>query len=251
MKTQMLMLKVCVLLAAASTACDTARAPQPGAAADPVGTPSSLDPQSVAQRVGHSHPVIVEWRTVDSFEQLLGASDLVVEGTVVDRRFVNQRLYGYSAEKGRLLGAEEAGQEYTDLRLTESTVRIDRLARQSGRAAAFKEGDRIVVSELGGLLDDGCVATPDDKPLLERGDEVVLYLSSAGRPGVFHQVGGWQGRLYVDQGVVHPLAARVHPHEDLLMRWDGKSVDALLVASAEGATAPLPAPESPDTSVRH
>lgn len=239
MNTKKLMLQFCVVMGGLALGCDTS-APVSAAATTAPLARAQLDPQTVAIRAGHSHPVIVEWKTVDTFEQLLGASDLVVEGTVVGRRFVTERLYGYSREKGRRLTPEEAGNEFTELRLTESTVRIDRIARHSDRAATWKEGQTIVVSELGGRLDDGCIAVPDDKPLLETGDDVVLFLSAAGKPGVFHQVGGWQGRTYVEDGVVHPPESTVPPQTGPLMRFEGLSVDKLLAEAATRPGAPLP-----------
>ncbi|MBX5483706.1 MAG: hypothetical protein IRZ16_17930 [Myxococcaceae bacterium] len=232
MDMQKLMVTACLIGLSAGTGCDTA-AHAPGAEA------------AVTRRDGHAHPMMVEWKTVDTFEQLLGASDLVVLGTVVDRRFVTERLYPFSREKGRRLTAKEAGQEYGELQLIESTVQIDQVLRHSDRAEQWKSGDTVVVSELGGKLDDGCLAVPDDKPPLEKGDDVVLYLSAAGKPGVFHQVGGWQGRMYVADGVVHPLAARVHPQSQAVMPFDGMSLDALLAEVATRPAAPLPELQPP------
>ena len=68
----------------------------------------------------------------------------------------------------------------------------------------------IEVEELGGPLKDGCVLEPEDNPLLQRGDEALLFLANH-RTGAYHTIGGYQGRFDIHEGLVSPLTSRYHP----------------------------------------
>lgn len=183
----------------------------------------------------HTHPSQVTWKTFDTMQEVVAASDLVVHGRVVAQRPAAMRLYPYNASAGRPMTPAEAGSEYTDVPLTVSTIEVVEVVRSKLAALALgggnvTRGTQVEIIELGGILPDGCLSQPSDKPLIGRSDEAVYLLSSASRPGAYHVVGGWQGRMNVRAGVVRPLASEVHPSAAELTQYAGRSVEEFKAA---------------------
>jgi len=183
-------------------------------------------------QIGHPHDPEVRWQTVDSFDEMVRSSDLVVRGTVERRRPAWARHDGWKQATRWLVTSQEDGEEHHDLPLVISTVRIRNVLRAGAQAGAAVGGGTIEIVELGGRLVDGCFSEPEDKPVLERGEEAVFFLSSAGRPGAYQVVGGWQGRMWVRDGKIHSLAAERHPSDAAATAHDRRPVTELLQAIA-------------------
>ena len=183
---------------------------------------------------GHEHSSHVDWKTVDNLEEVTRESDLVVHGRVVGVRRAATRLYPWNEQEQRYMTPEEAGDVFDEVPLTVSTIAVDEVVRSKEGATAvhgerIAEGRTIEVVELGGRLPDGCVSSPEDKPLLRLSEETVLFLSAEGkRAGVYHVVGGFQGRMGVRQNTIHPLASDVHPGVSELTRHEGRGVQDLI-----------------------
>ena len=105
----------------------------PAFARDPGTDQAATVADGLGAQVGHDHPVDVHWQTVDSFDELVRSSDLIVRGKVETRRAANLRLYGWNAEAQRPNTPEEAGDSYRDLPLVVSTVRVDRVIRAGAK----------------------------------------------------------------------------------------------------------------------
>ncbi|HEY3078324.1 MAG TPA: hypothetical protein VGM69_00305 [Chloroflexota bacterium] len=75
------------------------------------------------------------------------------------------------------------------------------------RGAGIKKGDRLIVSQLGGKTADGAaVANTEHDPLMQVGDEEVLFLSKDASSGKFFTTGGGAGRFKVQpNGSVQPV----------------------------------------------
>ena len=82
----------------------------------------------------------------------------------------------------------------TGLLKTDYTVEVlDNL-----RGASLRKGQQIVVSQLGGKTADGAViANSEHDPLMQIGDEEVLFLNRDAGSGKFFTTGGGVGRLKV------------------------------------------------------
>jgi hypothetical protein len=208
----------------------TEPAPAPPAVAESdlrvTDAPSTPAPKVASD---HTHPSEVTWQTFDTFPEVVAASDLVVHGRVVAQRPAVMRLYPYNQAAGRMMTPAEAGNEFDEVPLTISTLAITEVVRGKPGAVAkggatVTVGSQIEIAEMGGVLPDGCLSQPKDKPLLGRADEGVYFLSTASRPGAYHVVGGWQGRMTVRQGGISPLASDVHPNATELTRFAGKPV---------------------------
>jgi hypothetical protein len=85
------------------------------------------------------------------------------------------------------------------------------------RGAGIKRGDRLVVSQVGGKTADGAaVANVEHDPLMQVGDEEVLFLSKDAKSSKFFTTGGGAGRFKVQrdgavQAVDHDsVAGRAH-----------------------------------------
>jgi hypothetical protein len=93
------------------------------------------------------------------------------------------------------------------------------------RGAGIKKGDRLVVSQVGGKTADGrAVATVEHDPLMQVGDEEVLFLSKDPKSGKFFTTGGGEGRFKVQtNGTVVAIS-----HDSALGReFNGKPADVL------------------------
>jgi hypothetical protein len=181
---------------------------------------------------GHEHPSHVDWVSVGNLEEMTRESDLVARGRVVAVRRAARRLLPWNEKEQRYLTPEEAGDVFDEIPLTVSTIELDQVVRAKDGAVAIDGRDvadksTIEIVELGGRLPDGCVSSPEDKPLLRLEEEAVFFLSAVGgkRVGAYHVVGGWQGRMDVEQGAIHPLARDVHPSVRELVQYDGRGVD--------------------------
>jgi hypothetical protein len=74
------------------------------------------------------------------------------------------------------------------------------------RGAGIKKGDRLTVSQLGGKTADGAtVANAEHDPLMQVGDEEVLFLNRDARSGKFFTTGGGVGRFKVRNGAVEAV----------------------------------------------
>jgi hypothetical protein len=85
-------------------------------------------------------------------------------------------------------------QSETGLLQTDFTVEVLDAVRGSG----IHTGDRLVVTQLGGKAPDGSArATTENDPLLQVGDQEVLFLKHDAASGKFFTTGGGQGRFKV------------------------------------------------------
>ena len=66
----------------------------------------------------------------------------------------------------------------------------------------------IPVTQMGGSYFIGKVVEPDDFPLFDRGDEVVLFLKQWGN-GVYRSLGGPQGSYMVIEGKVYSVGEKL------------------------------------------
>jgi hypothetical protein len=113
-----------------------------------------------------------------------------------------------------------------ELARTVSTVLVSDTLQTTGDASDPPKTIDIV--ELGGTLSCGCPSAPDDKPVLEPNEEAFFFLTPAGPPGRYVVVGGWQGRMTVLGGTLHPLASVVHAEQKDLSRFEGMDVVSLV-----------------------
>ncbi len=157
----------------------------------------------------HDHHSEVHWMTLPSFHDLLPHSDLIIRGHVVS----------YRPDVLRKFDAQDRS-VYSDSPITISTIMVDDIVKTKAKAVAVGEGaitpgSTIEIQDLGGLMSDGCVAAPEGKPLLRKGEDVVLFATLSGtvmgmkpgKGGRYSVVGGIQGRFTVTDGKVHALAA--------------------------------------------
>jgi hypothetical protein len=174
---------------------------------------------------GHDHDWSVHWITVPSFEDLLLSADLVIEGRVVSYRPDEMRAYDH-----------EDPTVYAGTPITIASVQVGDIIHASANARPVGKGSMspgaiIEVQDIGGLMNDGCTAHPHDKPLMRRGERVVLFLSRASvelgmqpaNGGRYDVVGGYQGRFHVNDGKISPLAKTVKP-EAGFFRHEGRPV---------------------------
>ena len=220
---QIAVLSAAVVLGVSAAACR-----RDGAAPARARTAEEADRLGV-QAAGHHHDPEVRWRTVDSFDELVRSSDLVVRGTVESRRPA-WAIQGWGLVSRWLVTSHGDGAMRYDLPLVISTVRVRQILRAGEEASFTVPGGTIQVVELGGRLEDGCFGEPADKPVLKRGEEAVFFLSGMGKPGAYQVVGGWQGRMWVTGGKVRSLAADVHPEDPAATAMDGRPLEVLVQA---------------------
>ncbi|HEX2569128.1 MAG TPA: hypothetical protein VH877_06165 [Polyangia bacterium] len=184
------------LTAALLPACQTAT---PAAGHDPAAV-APTDP-TANQSLPHEHHLDVHWVTVDTFQDLVLQSDLIVRGRVVQQRTELQ-----------------PGMPDVDKipKMTVSTIVVDEIVSAQGKVTALggdavAPGSKIEVEELGGPLSCGCRLEPSDHPVLRSGGEAVFFLKNH-RAGGYHAVGGYQGRFDVRDGRVKALGSDYHPH---------------------------------------
>ena len=70
---------------------------------------------------------------------------------------------------------------------------------------ALKSGSKIVIHQEGGLV-NGVLYQADDDPLLQVGEETILFLHQYA-PGQFFVQGGPSGRFKVSNGAVTPISS--------------------------------------------
>jgi len=104
------------------------------------------------------------------------------------------------------------------------------------RGSAIKKGQQIVISQIGGKLatqaPDGSsretiVANAEHDPVMQIGDEEMLFLNQDSATGKFFTTGGGQGRFKVQSnGTLSP----VDVHSSLARIQTGKQVSSLKIA---------------------
>jgi hypothetical protein len=105
-------------------------------------------------------------------------------------------------KKGPQTSTTAAGAAPTGLLKTDYTVEV----LDNVRGAGFKKGDQIVVSQLGGTVQDRrpdgvtvnkLIANAEHDPLMQVGDEELLFLNRDNASGKFYTTGGGMGRFKV------------------------------------------------------
>jgi hypothetical protein len=101
------------------------------------------------------------------------------------------------------------------------------------RGASVKKGQKIVISQIGGKLAaqgaDGApttvtVANAEHDPMMQVGDEEMLFLNQDSATGKFFTTGGGQGRFKVQtNGTLSP----VDVHSSIARLQTGKPVTSL------------------------
>lgn len=181
--------------------------------------------QALVPADAHQHNWTVHWIAVPRFEDLMPSSDLVVRGRVVSYRPDAMRSHDYQDPS-----------VFADSPITIASVQVEDIiykgieAESVGRGSV-KPGSIIEVQDLGGLMKDGCTAHPEDKPLMRRGENTVLFLSRASvalglqpsNGGRYDVVGGYQGRFHINGDKVFPLAKTVS-EEAGFYRHEGRAV---------------------------
>ena len=130
---------------------------------------------------------------------------------------------------GQQLSKIPAGAPHTGILKTDYTVEV----LDNVRGTGLKNGDHVVVSQVGGTVatkrPDGVgasltVASAEHDPLLQVGDEELLFLNQDAATGKFFTTGGGQGRFKVQSnGQVLAL-----DHESQVGKtMDGKSLGFL------------------------
>ncbi len=171
----------------------------------PEGTPAETNMSEP-----HEHHLIVEWDTVDDLAALVAGSDAVIHGHVLSQHPAHEPRP--ALDRKHLTPEQVEDALFTPE--TDSEIGVDEVIHaRTGvtglDGAPLGAHSTIAVRELGGIGSDGCMVQPSDKPLMQMGDEVFLFLSAAG-PGRFH-AGSFQNRFTVREGKIEPLAAVVHP----------------------------------------
>jgi hypothetical protein len=205
---------VLALVAAGAAACSQAD-PDPSSN-DPVD-PVAQEPQAAASGL-HDHELDVDWVAFTEAD-LYRSATAIVRAHVVEQRGGSHRTYPVDAATGRELTPEEAGDEYADLPLTISVVEVDEGIVVSDEARArngsrVTRGARLEIVQIGGHYEHGCYAVPNDQPLLERGQQAIVYVKpngmiphgTADATGMYAIIGGQQGLLPIKDGVVAPIA---------------------------------------------
>src|ERR687890_201566 len=67
------------------------------------------------------------------------------------------------------------------------------------RGAGLKKGDHIVVTQLGGVQQNGAIASAEHDRLMQVDDQEVLFLKQDAKSGKFFTTGGGQGRFKVEK----------------------------------------------------
>jgi hypothetical protein len=193
-----------LLVAATAAACQSA--------GDPPDDPSSLPP-------GHQHGFDMHWATVDDMAGLTAESDVVAHGRIVAVNDAALRVYPYSVELGRELTEGESSGDHDDTYVKLYTLEIDDLVNASAGTLdttghPVATGSRIVIAELGGKRPCGCEPTPNESPIQHVGDEVFYFVKrldrapvgSTSTAGLFQVAGGYQGRIPMFAGLIHPTS---------------------------------------------
>jgi hypothetical protein len=92
------------------------------------------------------------------------------------------------------------------------------------RGAGLKKGDRIVVTQLGGTQKDGTSASAEHDPLMQVGDQEILFLRHDSHTGKFFTTGGGQGRFKVQS---NGTLSAVDSHSQLARLETGKPASSL------------------------
>jgi hypothetical protein len=207
--------------------------------------------ESFVAPTDHDHHSEVHWMTLPSFDALLPHADVVIRGHVVSYRPDVLRKYDVRDRS-----------VYADSPITISTIMVDDIIQTKAKVTSVGEGavtlgSTIEIQDLGGLMSDGCVAYPEGKPLLKKGEDVVLFATVSGtvmglKPGNggrYSVVGGIQGRFTVTDGVVHALPAALGTNIGF-ERQEGRPVEEFIaelkasvrpetdVEAPSGATSP-------------
>jgi len=92
------------------------------------------------------------------------------------------------------------------------------------RGGGLNKGDRIVVTQLGGTQKDGTTASAEHDPLMQVGDQEILFLRHDSRTGKFFTTGGGQGRFKVQS---NGTLTAVDSHSQLARIETGKPASFL------------------------
>jgi hypothetical protein len=93
------------------------------------------------------------------------------------------------------------------------------------RGASLRKGQHITVSQIGGTSTDGAVsAQAEHDPLMQIGDEELLFLNRDGGSGKFFTTGGGVGRFKVQS---NGTLSAVDSHSPLARQQTGKPVNFL------------------------
>ena len=215
-----------LVAALASAACSADTPPEPS----PVVPPELQSPAAAGD---HRHELDVDWKRFSESE-LHRSATVVIRGRVIEQKSGTHRTYPFDPSRGRELSADEAGDEYAELPLTTSVLRIEEMLHADVGAAArdasaIAVGATLEVVQLGGRYADGCWVEPNEQPILIKHAEAVVYLKPApmvpretlDRTGVYSVIGGQQGHVPLEAGSAKPHA------DTVFARYDGWTISAL------------------------
>jgi hypothetical protein len=113
-----------------------------------------------------------------------------------------------------------AGQHDPGIVHTDFTVEVLDAVRGTG----VRTGDRLVVTQLGGSLPNGSKVTSEHDPMMQPGDQEVLFLRHDAKSGKYFTTGGGQGRFKIQStGQVTAL----DPDSPFARQTTGKSLGFL------------------------
>ncbi len=129
-----------------------------------------------AQKTVVSHPSYAT--SYASLEEMSDSADIIVHGVVT---------------------GTAPGEPIGDIVTSTYTFAVDNWIKGDST-----NGNTVTIFQTGGVKDDVTYIAEDD-PLMQVGEEAILYLAE-GDPGVFHTVAGPTGRLEVEGGQVRKLS---------------------------------------------
>lgn len=197
-------------------ACDAAPEPTDELDAPEVVTPAERPSAPLTAAPPHDQMLQVHWMHLPGFADVVGRSDVVVRGEVVGTSFDAIRHHD-----------PDDPSVHEDLPLTISALAV-REVLHGTLATSDGISEHIDVQELGGRLRSGAFTYPEDKPPLQPGQEVVLFLQ-ANPDGRYSVIGGIQGRFGVVAGKLEPLFTG----DETFRRLEGAPLEQLTAAIAD------------------
>jgi hypothetical protein len=173
----------------------------------------------------HEHVMHVDWVDVDSVEAMTAAADVIVQGRIMLQRHDAFRAHARAEEKDGVTptAGPDGRMPTSDIAITLVTLQVDKIVSmapgmQSLGRTSVAVGGNVELLFPGGLMEDGCLVEPEDNPLPKVGEEGVFFLQRleggmnpvgmTSMTGVYATVGGYQGRLSVENQVIVPTPAR-------------------------------------------